>query len=299
MYLGDLEKSDHLVINDKLWGILFSCMAVAGETLAFFTRVYDWFDANVLNIVTTTLIIGVILAVYRVLGREIEHLTKSEVIDHNTAFLFKRISKWTMYVLFGVLIFNTLGIQVDFFLGLWVLAGGTIVGFASMSTIGNALAGIIIMISRPFTIRDRLFFQDQYVVVEDIDLIYTRMRTLDNVVISVPNQMLLETVVSNQSVYDVIRRRIVVTIDYAEAPDRVRGILLAAIVKVDEVIDEPAPYVWITDFPNNAMEYTLYYYINDTQRSQMIDAKVRESVINEFADNGIDMSTPNLIKSVK
>ena len=274
-------------------------MALAEDTLAFFTRVNDWVDANMVNIITTLLILGVILAIYRVLSREIDRLSKNEVIDHNTAFLFQRISKWTMYLLFGVLIFNTLGIQIDFFLGLWVLAGGTIVGFASMSTIGNALAGIIIMVSRPFKINDRLFFQDQYVVVEDIDLIYTRMRTLDNVVISVPNQMLLETVVSNQSVYDVIRRSIVVTIDYSEPPERVRGILLDAISKVDEVIDEPMPYVWITDFPSYAMEYTLFYYIRDTQRSQMIDAKVRESVLNGFSENGIDMSTPNLIKSVK
>jgi len=274
-------------------------MAVAEETLAFFNRIYDWVDTNIINIITTALIIGVVLVIYRILGREIDRLKKSEILDPNTAFLFKRISKWTVYVIFGVLIFNTLGIQIDFFLGLWVLAGGTIIGFASMNTIGNALAGIIIMASRPFKIKDRLLFQEQYVVVEDIDLIYTRMRTLDNVVISVPNQILLETVVSNQSVYDVIRRRIVATIDYSENPDRIRGILLSAITKVDEVIDEPAPYVWITDFPNYALEYTLFYYINDTQRSQMIDAKVRESVINEFAENGIDMSTPNLIKSVK
>jgi small-conductance mechanosensitive channel len=46
------------------------------------------------------------------------------------------------------------------------------------------------------------------------------------------------------------------------------------------------------------MEYTLFYYINDTQRSQMIDSKVREAAINEFAENGIDMSTPNLIRSL-
>ena len=274
-------------------------MAVAEDTLAFINRIYDWADANVINIITTALIIGVVLAIYRILGREIDRLRKSEVIDPNTAFLFKRISKWTLYIIFGVLIFNTLGIKIDFFLGLWVLAGGTIVGFASMSTIGNALAGIIIMVSRPFKIKDRLLFQEQYVVVEDIDLIYTRMRTLDNVVISVPNQILLETVVSNQSVYDVIRRRIMVTVDYTEKPDRIRGILMEAISKIDEVIDEPEPYVWITDFPNYAMEYTLFYYINDTQRSQMIDAKVREATINEFSENGIDMSTPYLIKSVK
>ena len=136
-------------------------------------------------------------------------------------------------------------------------------------------------------------------VVEDIDLIYTRMRTLDNVVISVPNQILLETVVSNQSVYEMVRRRIVVTADYSEKPEKIKDIMLNAISGVEEIVDDPAPYVWITDFPNYAMEYTLFYFIKDTQKSQMIDAMVREAVNNEFTANGIDLSTPNLIKSVK
>ena len=274
-------------------------MAIVEEFLAFIASIFDWVDNNLLNLITNLVMVGLILVSYRILRREIDRLRKNEIIDLNTAFLFKRISKWTLYIILGVLIFNTLGIKIDFFLGLWVLAGGTIVGFASMSTIGNALAGIIIMVSRPFKIKDRLFFQDQYVIVEDIDLIYTRMRTLDNVVISVPNQILLETVISNQSVYDLVRRRIVVTADYSEPPEKIRRILLSAITKVNEVIDEPEPYVWITNFPNYAMEFTLFYYIKDTQLSQMVDAEVRESVINEFAENEVDMSTPNLIKSVK
>jgi len=46
------------------------------------------------------------------------------------------------------------------------------------------------------------------------------------------------------------------------------------------------------------MEYTLFYYIGDTQRVQSIDAKVREAVVNEFNANGINMSTPSLVKSM-
>jgi len=237
--------------------------------------------------------------VYKFLLKEVDRLKEKEVLDISTASLFKKILKWTLYIIFAVLIFNTLGIQIDFFLGLWVLAGGTIIGFASMNTIGNALAGLIIMASRPFKLRDRLFFQEQYVVVEDIDLIYTRMRTLDNVVISVPNQVILESVIANQSVYQVIRRRILVTPDYSEKPEHIREILLTAIKDIEEVIDEPAPYVWITDFPSYAMEYTLFYYISDTQSVQRVDALVREAVISAFNANSIDMSTPNLIKSVK
>jgi small conductance mechanosensitive channel len=274
-------------------------MADEVSVLGLFVDAYGWIDENILGLITTGIILVILYMVYKFLLREIDRLKVREVLDVSTSSLFKKILKWTTYIIVAVLVFNTLGIQVDFFLGLWVLAGGTIIGFASMNTIGNALAGLIIMGSRPFKMRDRLFFQDQYLVVEDIDLIYTRMRTLDNVVISVPNQVLLESVIANQSVYDVIRRRIVVTADYSEKPERIREILLSAIKDIEEIMPEPAPYVWITDFPNFAMEYTLFYYIGDTQRVQSIDAKVREAVITCFNANGIDMSTPSLVKSLK
>jgi small-conductance mechanosensitive channel len=288
-----------LILVDKSKGYVFPfVMADSSSILGFFVDVYGWVDANILGLITTGLMLVFLYIVYKFLIREVDRLKGREILDISTVALFKKILKWTSYIIVAVLVFNTLGIQIDFFLGLWVLAGGTIIGFASMNTIGNALAGLIIMVSRPFKIRDRLFFQDQYVVVEDIDLIYTRMRTLDNVVISVPNQLILESVIANQSVYDVIRRRIVVTIDYSEKPEHIREILLSAIKDIEEIIPEPGPYIWVTDFPNFAMEYTLFYYIGDSQMVQRIDAKVREAVINGFSANGIDMSTPNLIKSM-
>lgn len=269
-------------------------MVISIDFLTYFNIIYDWVIINLLNIITTILTILIIVGVFRLVRREINRLRKRDLVDDNTALLFKRISRWTTYIVLGVLLFNLLGIRIDFFLGLWVLAGGTIVGFASMSTIGNALAGLIIMISRPFKIRDWLFFKEQFVVVEDIELIFTRMRTLDNIIISVPNQIVLETVISNQSVYNIIRRNISVSIDYSENPEKIRGILLESIKNVEGIIKDPMPYVWITDFPRFAMEYRLFYYINDTQKVQMIEAKTREAIANEFTKNGIEISTPNL-----
>ena len=68
-------------------------MAVAGDALAFFTGVYEWVDTNMVNIITTALIMGIILLIYRFLIRETDKLRKKEVIDLNTAFLFKRVTK--------------------------------------------------------------------------------------------------------------------------------------------------------------------------------------------------------------
>jgi small-conductance mechanosensitive channel len=274
-------------------------MSLKSELLSFVYEVYAWMDRNFVNVTTTAIIMIIVLVVYRFISNELENLREREILDLNTAFIFKRLSKWTVYVIFGVLVFHALGIKIDFFLGLWVLAGGTIIGFASMSTIGNALAGLIIMLSAPFRIRDRLFFQDQYVIVEDIDLIYTRMRTLDNVSISVPNQILLDTVIKNQSVHNVVRRAVTVTSDYSENPALIRDLLLAAVKKVENVSKTHRPSVCITDFPNYALEYTLYYYIRDTMMVQLIDSEVREKIIEEFRAKEIDLSTPNLVKSLK
>ncbi len=94
-----------------------------------------------------------------------------------------------------------------------------------------------------------------------MDLIYTRMRTLDNKVLSAPNQMLLDAVIETQSVYDYVRRRRVVTMDYRVDPKRVNEVLLAAVSLVEGPAEMPEPYVWVTDLGNFAMEYTLFSFI--------------------------------------
>ena len=240
----------------------------------------------------------IIIMIYNFTTSQINRLKKQDVLDANTAFLLNRGLKWLLYLLLIAITFNVLGIQVDFFIGLWVLAGGTIIGFASMNTIGNAIAGLIIMFSRPFKINDMLFFQGSQVIVEDIDLIYTRMRTLDNVVISVPNNVLIESVIENQSIYDKIRRRVVLTMDYSEKPEKIKELLLESIGKVEEILPEPEPYVWITDFGNYAMEYSVFYHIASNEKILEIDAKVKNSVFEVFNANNLDLSTPNLIQSV-
>ena len=260
--------------------------------------VYTWIDTNLGSIVASAVLVFLLLLVYRVISSNVTRLRTQGVLDPNSAFLINRLVKWTFYLVVTVIIFNVLGVKVDLFLGLWVLAGGTVIGFASMNTIGNAIAGLILMVSRPFKIKDRLFFQNQYVEVEGIDLIYTRMLTLDNVLISVPNQMVLNTVIQDFSTYNVVRRRCVVTVDYSEKPLRVRELLLEAVKKVDLILEEPEPFVWVTDLQNFAMEYTLFFFIDDVMKIIRIDSGVREAVYEVLTEAGIDLTTPNLIKSI-
>jgi small conductance mechanosensitive channel len=264
----------------------------------YLNRLVTWFDNNLGSIIISFVSIAVLYILYKFLGSQVDRLKRSGNFDENSTFLIKRVLTWIFYITGGVLIFNALGLRIDFFVGLWVLAGGTIIGFASINTIGNAIAGLILMLSRPFKIGDRLFFQDQFVDVEDIDLIYTRMRTPDNILISVPNQVLIESVIQDYGVNNVTRRRIPVTSDYNVDPVRVKRALLKAISNIEKVLREPSPYVWVTDLQNFAMEYTLFYYIGDSKSIIETDSLIKAAIYSEFAEAGIELMTPNLIQSV-
>jgi small-conductance mechanosensitive channel len=48
------------------------------------------------------------------------------------------------------------------FAGVFTVAGGTIIGFASMNTIGNIIAGLIVMVNRPFKVGDRIMFGNKF-----------------------------------------------------------------------------------------------------------------------------------------
>ena len=232
----------------------------------------------------------------KVVNGRIENRMKTQRLGEHLALLLSRIITWsTIIVVFSVILVQ-FGVTLAVVSGFLTLVGGTILGFAAINTIGNAIAGFIIMTSRPFRVGDRIYFKDRFSDVISIDLIYTRLRTLDMVYVSVPNQELLKTEIDNYGKLNIIRRSVVVTAGYENASNFVEKALLEAAGKVEKVLKAPVPYVTITDFQNNAVEYTLFYFLKEVKRMIWIDAKIREEVFDTCTSYGIDLSTPLLTK---
>jgi len=154
------------------------------------------------------------------------------------------------------------------------------------------------MTSRPFKVGDRIFFNGQFADVVAIDLIYTKMETLDNVLVSVPNQELLKTEIDNYGKHKVVRRQVTVTAGFDVESKDVRKTLLAAAKKVTRVLEQPEPYVRITQFQNYAVEYTLYVFVNQIKKLREIDAEIFESVLETCKKHHIDISTPLLLRQI-
>lgn len=267
----------------------------------FCSSVVNWVLEKSDKIVVSIVAIIIIFIVYRLLSRQIIRWKQDQKLEENIAFTLKRIIQWVAVLAIVIIVTSLFVIDIGVIGGLLTLAGGTIIGFASMNTLGNAIAGIIVMTSRPFKIGDRIFFNGQFSDVIAIDLIYTRMKTLDNVLVSVPNQELLKSGIENYGQKTVVRRCCSITAGYEVAAEVVESTLLEAAKKLIDkqvILKEPSPYVWITKFGNFSVEYTIYLHTSKIRLLPKIDATIRRTVLETCKQNGIDLSTPSLVQSV-
>ena len=266
--------------------------------MSFLEDFIGWISSNLSRIIFSVVAIVIVFLVYKLLSRQLTRLIEQRKLEENVAFTLRRIFQWIAGLAVIVVFIAQFGIEVGVIAGLLALAGGTIMGFAAMNTIGNAIAGIIVMTSRPFQIGDRVYFNGQFADVIAVDLIYTRMTTLDNVLVSVPNQELLKSEIDNYGKKTNVRRSCAITPGYELDPKSVETALLEAASKVEGVLKDPKPYVWITEFGAFAIEYTLYVFVNQIRSLRKIDANLKRTVLETCRRHEIDISTPQLFRRV-
>jgi len=259
----------------------------------------EWILSELHRVLFSVVAVIVGYLLYKVIAREITRLKDEKRLEEHLAYTLTRISQWVAILVVLSAILAQFGVTIGMISGLLTLLGGTIIGFAAINTIGNAIAGLIVMTSRPFRVGDRIFFNGQFADVVAIELIYTKMLTLDNVLVSVPNQELLKAEIDNFGKDNVVRRHVTVTPGFEYDSRDVERALLEAAGKVPRVLKEPKPYVWITKFQSYAVEYTLYAFINDIEGLPEIDAELHRTVLETCKSHNIDISTPLLLRQIQ
>jgi small conductance mechanosensitive channel len=124
---------------------------------------------------------------------------------------------------------------------------GVIIGFASQRTLGNFVAGVLIAIAQPVRLGDRVCYQGEDGVIEEIGLTYTFIRTEDQARLVVPNEKLASDTIRNSTIrsretFAEISVPVPLTADLGAAVDELR----------EEVADEREASVYLSALDGNA-----------------------------------------------
>lgn len=158
---------------------------------------------------------------------------------------------------------------------------GIIVGFASQTTLGNFVAGLLIAITQPVRIGDRVTYAGETGIVEDIDLTYTFIRTSDDARLVVPNQKLASDTIRNSTIrsresFAEVTVQVPLTTDLGAALDGLR----------EEVAQERDAAVYVSALDGSAT-FTVRAAAGDEDSAQRLERDLRLRVHRRLRTAGV------------
>ena len=201
-------------------------------------------------------------------------------------------------VAFGVItVLSQFGFDI-----LSVIAGlgivGLAVGFAAQSTLANFIAGITLLLERPFQIGDWVEINGQTGKVMEIALRTTRLRTRDNIYTVIPNSSVAEADIVNLSAGGPLRVRIPVGIAYKESVSAARQAILPLISAHEYVLQAPdmMPAVVMSALGDSSVDLTVLYWVSpeSIDIQPRVSAQLLESIKEALDAAGIQIPFPHL-----
>jgi small-conductance mechanosensitive channel len=249
---------------------------------------FFWTVCTIIVIVISKLVLN------RLWSRGVHKLT----IPKHIANILRAVSNVVGIVVFFVISTTIWKVEGSWLVGGLGISAGTIIGFASSDTIGNTIAGFIILFSRPFTVGHRIRIGDHLGDVQKISLVYTTLMTPSLEEINIPNRRVLNAEIVNFGRLRSIRIALTCTVDYSVDIDSFKLVLIEAASSVNGVATIPAPYVWVSNLGNYAAQLTLYVHTYRSAQIPQVQADLREAIWRAYKIEGVTLTTPTLIQSL-
>ena len=175
---------------------------------------------------------------------------------------------------------------------------GVLLSFGSSSAISNGVAGIILTYMRPFQLGDRVKIAETVGDVVDRSILVTRVRTIKNVEVTIPNAMVLSSHIVNYSTSAQEPGLILhtaVTIGYDAPWKKVHEVLIAAARQTPDILPEPAPFVLQTALGDFNVAYEINAYTDKPGVMAATYSALHANIQDRFNAAGLEIMSPNYL----
>jgi small-conductance mechanosensitive channel len=219
-----------------------------------------------------------------------------------TVELLQTVIRYLVYAVVAILLFTNILVMA----GLQTLAGslvtlfavfiGLVVSFAATGSIGNALSGLVIMSWRPYREGDRVDIGGNiYGDVIEVDAMFTKIRTIKDELIHVPNSQVLNNKIINYSTFPRVIVHYQITIGYDAPRKRVEQLLLRAAEDTSPLLTDPKPFVLVRDLNNNYVTYEINAYTDQPNQLVTTYSNLMKNILDRFSGAGVEILSPQHI----
>ena len=187
------------------------------------------------------------------------------------------------------------GSQTPAFQGISLFLG-LLVSLSSSSALSNIIAGTILTYTRAFRVGDIVRIGETFGEVTVKRLLVTHVRTYKNVVVSIPNSLILTTQVLNYTTLAAERGLVAhssVTIGYDAPWRKVHELLIAAALKTEGVLADPPPFVLQTALNDFSVSYEINAYVSSPVPLPRTYSALHANIQEAFNEAGVEIMSPN------
>lgn len=298
-------KIDDIIIDSFRNPSILWCFALAihiGISTSSMPLKYSFYLTKAIQIL---IIISVTISLASLLGRILKNYIEESKISLPTSGLFYGILNFIIYLIGFLIILNLIGISITpLITALGV--GGLAVALALQDTLSNLFAGIHILVEKTIKIGDLIRLEGgQEGIVEDITWRTTRIKTISNNLIVIPNKNLAQSIVVNFSMPEkpmVIS--IPISVSYSSDIEKVERVLAEELkkakVEVEGIFKEKEPVVRFNPgFGENSLNFTVFVYVEDFQKQFLVQSEVRKRIFKRLKEENIEIPFPQRVVHLK
>ncbi|MBU4254230.1 MAG: mechanosensitive ion channel [Acidobacteria bacterium] len=213
-------------------------------------------------------------------------------IQEGTRFIIRRITEYVLTIIGVIIAFQTIGVNLS---SLAVIFGllSVGIGFGLQNITSNLISGFILFFEQPIRVGDRITVGGTEGDVKEINIRATKIRTLSNIFIIVPNSEFVSQRVINWSHGDPeVRIDIAVGVSYNSDLDTVIKAMEEVAEENKEILTDPKPEVQLRSFGDSSWNMELRVWVRDPKRHKYIESEVNFALIRKFRKYGVEIPFP-------
>lgn len=251
-------------------------------------KIILYFVEHGFQILTAIAIFGVGLLFTRWVGNLVQKWLKSKSFDEPVSVLIVRIIKLVLIVFIGIMALGQMGVQITpLIAGIGVVGVGA--SFAMQGLLGNLVAGLTIIFTKPFTIGEYIELLGVYGQVTEIELFSTKLLHADNSNVIIPNRKIVGEILHN---YGKIRQLdLSVGISYSTDQTLALSIVNTILLNNTHVLKEPTPVVGITALEESYMLLAIKPWVS-VEDFVTAKAEIYQAVLESFKEKQIEIPSP-------
>ncbi len=190
------------------------------------------------------------------------HWVEDSIIDESYLNLLNAILSYVIWIIGIAFAISSVGIEIT-----PILAGfgvfGLVIAFATQTLVANIFGGVLITTDKLYVVGNRVEIGDTHGDIMEIKARYTKIKTIQNTIVTIPNSTIITSKVINFSdPSNIIMLKIPVSVNYGCNIDTVKSVIMSSLNKVPNALKDKDNKVFLTEFGESSMNFEVRMWLN-------------------------------------